>query len=676
MKHQTFPTINYTTLIPLVDNRTSNSVSVNETVKTALNSVRYLNNNTNITEQIFEQQYDVDISDVLRQFDQVDIALQDAIAMFSTDNDSLKQETVQIRKARGTDTKFPLGKRHQCTVSRDKLTGLKDAIDNARSSTSMIPAQNDNCNPSNQNDCSELVKLIQCGINHLRSELIQSINNDTSSDAVTQSQNVYDELKEKYINIIDDTKESVSQEYQVQLEELKTNLQKLQDEVNRLTEKLKYLSLQSIKDGTNLCASEIDSGRVEDAIRKFKELKDGRWLNNELVADIIKKTYTYVRNNNRIKTIDHIIDFVDGLPWVSHCTTGYRTLFDEMIKNELSYSPKVLILAKKVKQTIIMNLFNVPQVRQESEVALNDLENELETKVSGIITRWASNIRSDNYQQIIEFADNYSSIFTSHIIDLIDEAYANNLENVDVILNFSRDLPNIGHDIIVYPALFTKMKSNNHLDSYQLIKLAYRIKEVMGMSIYSSISQDNKSILENLKDNLPRSVRNLIWFGWMCTLKNKRHNEYLYAAGGFYSIGKYRNVFSWRSEAHTGEQGYWDLEPYDANSFKIKSRYYNEYLLSSGSDSIVPGGNTPYDQYRRKIFTYKGGEAFVSSLWRITPVDNARFFTMFNTHYKEYLYADGDWQHAYDLERRNIFTWIAGTPGDIMWEESKWQKNC
>src|SRR5699024_719371 len=83
---------------------------------------------------------------------------------------------------------------------------------------------------------------------------------------------------------------------------------------------------------------------------------------------------------------------------------------------------------------------------------------------------------------------------------------------------------------ISYLALFKEMKANNHLDSYQLIMLAHRVKSAMIDRRYEKLDDRFKQRLVTLKDSLPSSVRELIWCE-QCRIKNAQNGEYLFATG-------------------------------------------------------------------------------------------------------------------------------------------------
>ncbi|GLQ76471.1 RICIN domain-containing protein [Vibrio penaeicida] len=67
----------------------------------------------------------------------------------------------------------------------------------------------------------------------------------------------------------------------------------------------------------------------------------------------------------------------------------------------------------------------------------------------------------------------------------------------------------------------------------------------------------------------------------------------------------------------------------------------------------------PYDQDRRRVFTWRPGHAPVQGQWKIENIANGQV-RILNTHQNEYLYA-ADFQ-PFDRDRRRVFTWRPGTP--------------
>lgn len=87
-------------------------------------------------------------------------------------------------------------------------------------------------------------------------------------------------------------------------------------------------------------------------------------------------------------------------------------------------------------------------------------------------------------------------------------------------------------------------------------------------------------------------------------IKSVEHNEYLFAAANTYQYdGDRRRCFTWKQKT-SGQEGYWDIQLIRAgpsaseNYYTIRNTFYGEYLYADGD-------NFKYDASRRKVFTWK-----------------------------------------------------------------------
>jgi hypothetical protein len=532
----------------------------------------------------------------------------------------------------------PLGNREQCTVSKDKLEELTNRINDTLSSNDETSAETVSCsfNSTNPDNCAELIKLMQCGVKHLNEGFLGEVANEASSVQVTKWKNAYDELSEKFKRELDRLQKSLSQKYQRELDDLETQLQDLnrksEDALRKVYEKI----------------SEIASGKIDEVILNYKSLDDG---DKTKLTEIVRAVYN---EYGRLDQLDNIVEFMRYLHFCDQLEVVYPVLIELLKANDQLYSLKTLdvIWAMEGPSCVSNGFFKSLKI-QESK--------------ANLIATLASNIRNNNYQQYKKFDKNHGRILRDNIGELVRQAYANSLSNAETLINFIRDLYSISSSIVGLNSLFDQMQNNGHLDSYQFIMLVYRVKQLMEMPYYPTVEQQYKEMAENLKSKSPYSVMRLIWGGSKCTVINKHHNEYLYAAGLWYKTWDgFRAVFTWRPKDHPGEkEAYLDFEPFNtAKEFYIRSNYYDEYIIS-------PNG-TPYDSERRKIYTKSG--KWRNSYWRIEPVENAQYFRIYNTYRNQYLYADE--KHEHDAERRNVFTWSGGSMYGDRLEESKWKINC
>jgi hypothetical protein len=559
----------------------------------------------------------------------------------SLTNISFGEET-HIRKIRSPS----FGTRQQCTVSRDKLRNLKNEINNALKNAAGTSSSEIGCtsDSTNSDNCVELLKSIQCGVNQMNVGYILAVAKKASSDEVLKWKNMYEQLSEKYERETDNLNKSLSQEYQRDLSGLKTQLQNLKSDLKKSQDDVKIKT-------RGFCISEIDSGKIDSAISLYKSLDDS---DKAKLSEIIKAVYI---GYGKLDQVVNIVNFIRKLPYCEQYDVAYPVLIELHKSNDQFYSPKTLyiIWAMEDSGCASKGFFKSLKIRELK---------------ADLITSLASNIRNNNYQQIVEFAKNYGSAIRDNVAELVKEAYANSLSNAETLLKFMRDLNWISSEIAGLNSLFDQMQRNGHKKSYQLLMLAYRTKKLMEMPDYPNVDQEYKDMAENLKWKLPQNVLNLIWFGTFCTIKNKHHNEYLYAEGDSYKFGDYRQVLSWMPKNYPGPNlgADWDFVPYNnGEKFYIKNSHYNnEYMISKTSNT--------YDTERRRIYTTYG--TWQQSAYRIEPVINGHYFRIYNIHHGEYLYADGHWWHSRDSPRRNVFTWRGGAMGSDHLEECKWKINC
>jgi hypothetical protein len=275
------------------------------------------------------------------------------------------------------------------------------------------------------------------------------------------------------------------------------------------------------------CISEIASAKIDNAVSLYKSLEDSDYTK---LPEIIRAVYN---EYGKLDQSVNIVNFIFKLPYCEQVEVAYPVLFDLLKSNDQFYNPKTLVV-----------FWAIARSGCGSKGYLKSLK--IEELKADLIETLASNIRDNNYEQFKEFEKKYSHILEDSFGELVKEAYANRLSNAETLIKFIRELNYIPSYIVGLNSLFDQMQSNGHLDSYQLVMLAYRVKELMEMPNYPNVDQEYKDMAESLKSKLPDNVRQLIWHGSRCTIKNKRHNENLYVEGDAYKSNDYHNVFTWK----------------------------------------------------------------------------------------------------------------------------------
>jgi len=116
-------------------------------------------------------------------------------------------------------------------------------------------------------------------------------------------------------------------------------------------------------------------------------------------------------------------------------------------------------------------------------------------------------------RQIIEFARKYDNVFLQNLDAIIRISYSGKLENVKTLIELLMNLPYYSDNAQGYLSLFNFMKINNHLDTEELIILAYKVKVDMfflNSILLHSICQQKKKKLNCIGEETYMSKHLLI----------------------------------------------------------------------------------------------------------------------------------------------------------------------
>lgn len=223
-------------------------------------------------------------------------------------------------------------------------------------------------------------------------------------------------------------------------------------------------------------------------------------------------------------------------------------------------------------------------------------------------------------------------------------AYAGNLENVDKVLNFIKDISCPSTKYVGFATLFDELESNGHQRTNEMMTLISWIKLAM-----SEVNMDNKlqSSYYQLKAKLPSDMR-AIMFQELVVIKNVEENEYMYESSEY--VDGHRIILTW-IPGGTVSQSYFYFERRLENDklyFIIRNDVY-------GIGSPMCQSSSYFNSDRRKTVTCPNEPISNSMKWLVEPRNNTDYFTITNWDGTD-LYSPNN-QHLYDEERRYVFTW-------------------
>lgn len=302
---------------------------------------------------------------------------------------------IRLKRAAPRDTTRP-----ECNITKDILVGLRSEIKETMKNITKKPnTATCTLNFDNADDCDSLVSLLQCGFNHI----LEGFNN-AKQHSTPQSE--YDQLKNAYYRL-NETANT-----------MKDNAGR---NIKQLLQKIDHLVNINDQQTILLCASEIDSGRIESALMEYNKIADQSSRN---LHKIIETSFTYRQNNSNILlVVDRVTKFIENLP-LSEMLIGIEQLLQTIKStNDARYMRSIyknLHDFKNIKETVKQNL--------KTQLKFSDLE------------------------QIIEYSEIGSEIYNGLLKKLITDIFFRRLDN-QKLLKFIADLPNLTHKFICYEIL-------------------------------------------------------------------------------------------------------------------------------------------------------------------------------------------------------------------------------
>lgn len=318
-------------------------------------------------------------------------------------------------------------------------------------------------------------------------------------------------------------------------------------------------------------------------------------------------------------------------------------LLFEMIKAKDNSSLKMIKEIDSLRRKII-NQQNIPSnVRSFVDSYVSDA-------VQTVAKELRDNVSMHGCTAITEFGDkiyNFNKeLFKEIIKEFISVVYGKTL-NSDEILECINSYHHTEEKIYSYIALLDKMKSKNHLSNNTVFKLAYNVKEI--------IESGEKYDLREVKNRLPGCVRNVVFPSEVC-IRNVEYDEYLHPSN--IKVTDNRRVIETVGYSYAKDKVTWKIG-FENQGFYIRN-INGEYLYAADYGQ--------YDDERRSVFTWIGGNRVKNDEWNIVPKGDICYLV--NIGQREYLYSPVDFfKGKYSGKtifspldsRRPVFTSIGGS---------------
>ena len=263
-----------------------------------------------------------------------------------------------IRSIQGSFDNQELIVSERCTVSKNLLNELNKATKTVLSNvTKTVTGLKCELNADSTYNCMELIKQIQCGVSNLKNEYIKQTSTNSTAE-ITKLTSAYEDLYKMYIKSIDSAKQSAAQEYKLQLDKVKIEIQELK---KALIEGFNEKTEVKVK----LIISEIQSGKIGDAAKYYNEAN----YDSDL-AKIIEISYNDYGGQ---KNVENILKFTQDLSNLNNHVTAYHTLFNLMERNSNLYSHQGFLFKYAVVESINALAYGgLPEAKKNMLLSLRD----------------------------------------------------------------------------------------------------------------------------------------------------------------------------------------------------------------------------------------------------------------------------------------------------------------
>jgi hypothetical protein len=451
-----------------------------------------------------------EIQKVLVQFDRVNTDLQKITDWFNTNAALAPQQHDHTRHFRKVGYNFT--PRPTCNISINKLKELKLTVDNQLSNAKVPQTDIRQCEystSSSSNNCNEVVKLIQCGINKLQIKFKTVNEKNVPLSEYVALQNAHNELMLKLATMKDDLERSISQEFKLIIDKLETSNQNLSNSLNEYIKNLQDLR-------TQFCISEIHHGKIERAFKLFNDLKD-----DSLLAYIVEASYSYLdgassgNNEKKLENFDNIVKFIGKCPRISQKAVGYAALHKMMRINNHINRVQMFTLSDLVNEQ--MDKPDYMKLSQENKNKFLSVKDCADT----IVADWAAKIRRSQIKEIKDFLINYKGDCGAFVNNFWGQIIKESYESINyatTVISFMNELPCISSIARFMNALYEEMKKRGHLDSSPFLMLAHTLKinsDIANRVVEGTYGKDGRQYVrntfENIKNQLPDAIIALLW---------------------------------------------------------------------------------------------------------------------------------------------------------------------
>ncbi|XP_065208145.1 uncharacterized protein LOC135836981 [Planococcus citri] len=392
----------------------------------------------------------------------------------------------------------------------------------------------------------------------------------------------------------------------------------------------------------------VQSRRFSDAEQQLQYFDDYKYLGSQVY-------------NGSINNFDLLQNFGSSVKDYQHRFNVYNALYNEMKSNGHKDISKLLQLSESLQKGI-SSLSNVNNT-VETQTLISTLWNEnQDAAIEPISNAFLNDSSWEMVKQLTNVINGSSVKYVDNVYTKVIEKVFEKMDTVEILRKAKANLKCLDECVSIHRAVFDQLQSNGDLFGNSTISLTRYIKATMDDADYKNTHPDMQTRHKQIKDKLPKSVRNAVFSSLVC-VKNTKYNEFFYASGlsnetnseGLHNVSTLIN-----GDGGSPANFKWKVSFLGSSTnFNLTNEALNEYLYSSDN----------FEGYRRKVFTKKLSSdtaTGVNGSWRFEVNGDGVF--IINVDRNEYLFAD---EKRKAMSQREVFTSINVTSGAVP-ADSRW----
>jgi hypothetical protein len=270
-----------------------------------------------------------------------------------------------------------------------------------------------------------------------------------------------------------------------------------------------------------------------------------------------------------------------------------------------------------------------------------DLHGKMKAAVERIVHQAAIDINAQNYEQVRDFAANYTDGFVYYVRDIVKEAVSMKVDNLKDVLGLVNQLNAAVQDLSMFEALLDAHPQP--MGSGEDLLLAVFLKQTANKADFANGPEDLKARFEKLKNRLPSSVQDAVT--QYILVKNSYYQEYLFSDWSNIANTSKNLIRVYTSLNKTRPQSLafnWKLTVPQATTFSgglCVQNVFSDYLYTApaGNQSASIGQQPVYLWIFNQFIT---GQKYLE--WNFEPVADSKKYLIRNKAQNGFLYPEGD----------------------------------